>query len=138
MIMKIFAKRFFMILALGLVAAAAYYIYDAFHEKSSVERIADIIHTEDSRRLKDSLKEYLKDRDPEVRRRAAIAVGRIGGKGSAEILYPMLKDKAIDVAAAAAFAIGQTGDKDYAAKLIDAAFDVPARVGEMALTQPDD
>ena len=120
-------------MALGLIAVAAYYIYDVFHEKTSHEKIAHIIHIEDSRNLSDELLMYLEDPDPIVRARAARSIGRIGKTGSAKHLFKLVTSDVIDVAAASAFAIGQIGDKEYAGKLLDIAYDAPARVGEMSL-----
>ena len=120
-------------MVLLLIAVAAYYIYDQFREKTVTERIAEVIHIEDSRTLSDQLKTYLKDPDPKVRRRAAMAVGRIGGKGSGALLYELVTSDNIDVAATAAFALGLTDEKNYAPKLLDIAFDAPARVGQMAV-----
>lgn len=124
-------KRLFAVVVLLLLAVAAYYIYDQFRERTVSERIADVIHIEDSRVLSDALKNYLKDPDPEVRSRAAMAVGRIGGNGSGALLFDLIKSDNIDVATSAAFAIGLTGEKSYAAKLLDIGFDAPARVGQM-------
>ncbi len=109
-----------------LLAVAAYYIYDRLRERSVAERMAEIVHEEDRRVLSDKLQEYLKDPSVDVRRRAALAIGRIGGPKAAELLFNDLIDESIDFAAAAGFALGLTGQSEYASRLLDVAFDMPS------------
>ena len=116
-----------------IIMIAGYYLYDTFHEKNSSEKIAEIIHLEDQRVISSDLKAYLSDENVSVRARAALAVGRIGGKESAELLYPMITGDVIDVAEQAAFAIGLTGEHAYADNLLDIAFDAPSKVGAQAV-----
>lgn len=121
------------IIVLLLVAVAAYYIYDTFRTRTYEEKIASIIHLEDSRQFNQKLKSYLEDPDPRVRARAALSIGRIGAKGAGETLYQLITSDVDDVAVQAAFSIGLTDEKSYASKLLDIAFDAPSRVGEMAV-----
>ncbi len=120
-------------LAIFILVIIGYYLYDRFRERSINERLAELIHEEDRRTLSSKLKGYLEDSDPEVRARAALAIGRIGGKDSGPLLYEKTREDVIDVAAAAGFAIGLTGQKEYAARLLDVAFDLPSAVGAMAV-----
>ncbi|MFQ6009452.1 MAG: HEAT repeat domain-containing protein, partial [Candidatus Zixiibacteriota bacterium] len=121
------------IAVLLLAAIVIYYLYDTFRERTQTEKLAEIIHLEDKRSLSGRLKKYLKDEDPVIRARAALAVGRIGGPGSGELLYRMISDGSFDVAATAAFALGLTGDRHYATKLLDVAYDLPSAVGTKAV-----
>jgi HEAT repeat protein len=119
--------------AVVLFVLVAYYLYDALHERSVVERLAEIIHTEDERQLTDKLESYLGDDSLIVRERAVLAIGRIGHPRSGRLLMPMLEDSALGVAATAAFALGLTGDASLAAPLIAKATDLPATVAARAI-----
>jgi cyclophilin family peptidyl-prolyl cis-trans isomerase len=121
------------IIVLLLLIVVVYYIYDMVRIRTTSERLAEIIHIEDTRQLTSALKEYLGDANPVLREKAALAVGRIGAPGSAGLLYPMLGDSSFDVASTAAFAIGLTSEKDYAGKLLEVAFDLPSVVGAAAV-----
>ena len=120
-------------LVIVILLIMGYYLYDRFRDRSVAERLAEVIHEEDRRTLSGKLKGYLEDSAPEVRARAALAIGRIGGKDSGPLLFETMQDDVIDVAAAAGFAMGLTGQTEYAAKLLDVAFDLPSAVGAMAV-----
>ena len=111
-------KRLAKIVASGLLVILAliviYYLYDLLREKSNAEKLADIIHEEDRRNLSKHLLAYLDDPDEEIRARAALAIGRIGGVGTGKSLMAMIFDSSLEVASSAAFAIGLTGEKSYA------------------------
>src|SRR5690349_24843414 len=66
-----------------------------------------ITQAEDERRWDDELRALLAHRDAAVRKRAALAVGRIGDERSVSALTPLLKDSDADVRAMAAFALGE-------------------------------
>src|SRR6267378_2757739 len=67
-----------------------------------------IIRAEDQRRWDDNLKSLLSDKDPKVRKRAALAAGRIGDERAVPALIELLKgDADNDVRQMAAFAIGE-------------------------------
>src|SRR5947207_11329295 len=71
----------------------------------------DILRMEDERwTFEGKLKRYLKDPNAKVRRRAAMAAGRIRDKSTAEDLRALLSDKDKDVRGAAAFAAGLFAD----------------------------
>ncbi len=116
-----------------IVAIVGYYLWDTIHPEGPLDKQAKIIHLEDRRELSNRLKGYLDDPDPAIRRRAALAVGRIGGKGSAEPLLPLLNDTVWDVAATAAEAIGFTRQKEAAGSLLDRAQDLPPTITAKAV-----
>jgi len=66
-----------------------------------------ITQAEDERRWDGELRALLADRDAAVRKRAALAAGRIGDEGSVAALVSLLKDPDADVRAMAAFALGE-------------------------------
>ena len=67
-----------------------------------------IMRAEDERRWDDSLKKLLADSDPRVRKRAALAAGRIGNESAVPVLAEMLlTDRDNDVRQMAAFALGE-------------------------------
>ena len=117
--MKKFIKNLIIFLVIILFAVTAYYLYDNLRERTRAEKLAEIIHLEDSRVLNDKLTKYLDSPDLDLRSRAVLAVGRIADRRSPSILLNLLADTAIDVAVTAAFAMGLTGDKEsrYPAQL---------------------
>ena len=66
-----------------------------------------ITQAEDERRWDDELRALLAHRDAAVRKRAALAAGRIGDEGAVAPLVSLLKDPDADVRAMAAFALGE-------------------------------
>jgi cyclophilin family peptidyl-prolyl cis-trans isomerase/HEAT repeat protein len=66
-----------------------------------------ILKAEDERRWDADLKGLLADANPAIRKRAALAVGRIGNEESVSALADLLRDKDTDVRAMAVFAIGE-------------------------------
>lgn len=124
--MKNFFRKLAIVLIVALFAVAAYYLYDQFRERSVAERMAEIIHDEDRRVVSAEIKGYLDDPSPEVRARAAMALGRIGGEKAAELLFGMISDESIDLAGTAGLAIGLTHQPQYAGRLIDIALDLPS------------
>ena len=66
-----------------------------------------ITQAEDERRWDDELRGLLAHRDAAVRKRTALAAGRIGDEGSVTPLVSLLKDPDPDVRAMAAFALGE-------------------------------
>ena len=63
------------------------------------------------------LTKLVTDADPRVRRRAAIALGRVGLKEGVGALTPVLTDTDADVRQAAAFALGLIGDRSASTAL---------------------
>jgi HEAT repeat protein/cyclophilin family peptidyl-prolyl cis-trans isomerase len=70
----------------------------------------------------------LADPEPRVRRRAAIAVGRVGLPSAVPSLLPLLKDPEPEVRQMAAFALGLIGDRAAVVSLEGALSDTDARV----------
>ncbi|MDH3890685.1 MAG: peptidylprolyl isomerase [candidate division Zixibacteria bacterium] len=124
--MKNLLKKLAILIVVALFAAAAYYLYDQFRERSVNERMAEIVHDEDRRVVSDKLKGYLDDPSPEVRARAAMALGRIGGQKAADLLFGMISDESIDLAGTAGLAMGLTHQSQYAGRLLDVALDLPS------------
>ncbi|KAA3636132.1 MAG: hypothetical protein DWP97_03300 [Calditrichaeota bacterium] len=118
------------LLVIALFAVAAFYIYDNIRERTHEEKIAEIIHLEDSRDFSAKLISYTQDSVVSIRARAALAVGRIGAKGAGELLYRLVAEDVDDVASVAAFAIGLTGESKYTNPLADLAQTAPSRVAE--------
>ena len=131
--MKKLIKNLITFLVIILFVVTAYYLYDNFRERTQAEKIAEIIHLEDSRVSSEKLQKYLNNPDMELRARATLAVGRIADRKSPTILYNLLSDSSIDIAVTAAFAIGLTGNKESAARLLDRALDLPSAVTARAV-----
>jgi len=122
------------VIALILILVFGYFVYDTFRTRSYEEKLAEIVHFEDERNSSRTLRNYLKDDDAQVRERAALAIGRIGDKEGAKLLYELISnDASIDVASTAAFALGLTGERQYARQLLDIAYDLPGRVAAQAV-----
>jgi cyclophilin family peptidyl-prolyl cis-trans isomerase/HEAT repeat protein len=68
------------------------------------------------------------DTDPRIRRRAALAVGRVGLPEGAALIRPLLTDADPDVRQMAAFALGLLADKGSVAALTAALQDAEPRV----------
>ncbi|HEX3184858.1 MAG TPA: peptidylprolyl isomerase [Pyrinomonadaceae bacterium] len=66
-----------------------------------------IVKAEDERRWDTDLKKLLTSPNPAIRKRAALAAGRIGNEDSVSALAGLLEDANTDVRAMAAFAIGE-------------------------------
>jgi HEAT repeat protein/cyclophilin family peptidyl-prolyl cis-trans isomerase len=68
------------------------------------------------------------DPEPRIRRRAALAIGRVGLAEGAAPLLPLLTDPDVEVRQMAAFALGLLGDKSAVAALTAALQDAEPRV----------
>jgi cyclophilin family peptidyl-prolyl cis-trans isomerase/HEAT repeat protein len=127
------ARNLFIVLGVVALGFLVYYGWDIVRERSRSEKLAFIVHLEDQRKLDEQLYKLLGDDSAEIRARAAMAVGRIGGNGTAERLFPLLKDDSLSVALTAAFAIGQSGEKGVALRLAESAADLAPVAGREAL-----
>jgi cyclophilin family peptidyl-prolyl cis-trans isomerase/HEAT repeat protein len=75
-----------------------------------IEKLARLLALEDSRSVGGGeLEGFLRDSDRGVRRRAALAAGRVGAASLAPALADLLNDPEVEVRRMAAFALGLTG-----------------------------
>ena len=83
--------------------------------------LLQIIRAEDERRWDDSLRSLLSSKDPKVRKRAALAAGRIGDERAVLPLIDLLKkDTDWGVQQTAAFALGEIESAKATDALIEA------------------
>src|ERR1051325_11094580 len=81
--------------------------------------LLQIIKAEAERRWDDVLRNLLSNPNPSIRKRAALAAGRIGNEDSVTALTPLLeKDADVSVRAMAAFALGEIESETAANALI--------------------
>jgi len=81
--------------------------------------LLQIVKAEDERRWDDGLRSLLSSGNPSIRKRAALAAGRIGNEGAVNALTPLLeKDSDVSVRAMAAFALGEIESETAANALI--------------------
>jgi HEAT repeat protein/cyclophilin family peptidyl-prolyl cis-trans isomerase len=99
-----------------------------------VDKLTRITALEQERTAGSEMERYLSDSDAGVRRRAALAVGRIGGPESLSAVANLLSDRQSEVRQMAAFALGLAHDRSAIAALRAALRDpdpaVRARVAE--------
>ena len=89
------------------------------HAQVPLSTLLRITQAEDERRWDQDLRQLLTHRDAAVRRRAALAVGRIGNEDSVPALLSLLKDSDASVRAMAAFALGEVESIAAADALIE-------------------
>jgi cyclophilin family peptidyl-prolyl cis-trans isomerase len=83
--------------------------------------IVTITQAEDERRWSDELMQLLSNQSPVVRKRAALAAGRIGDEGAVKSLsYVLERDTDTSVRAMAAFALGEIESEKGAGALVSA------------------
>ncbi len=122
------------ILLLILIMAVMVFYYDIFNLKGErADKIAAIIEYEDTRTVTDRLIGFLDDSDPEIRSRAALAIGRIGDPTAVERLFKLLDDKSPEVSQMSAFAMGLSGEKQYTSRLLDYAEKAPSELLEIII-----
>lgn len=82
--------------------------------------LVQIIRAEDERRWDERLKSLLAHEDPKVRKRAALAAGRIGNEGAVPVLADMvMMDRDAAVRQMAAFALGEIESAGGAYALVE-------------------
>jgi cyclophilin family peptidyl-prolyl cis-trans isomerase/HEAT repeat protein len=96
---------------------------------SRIETLGRILELEDRRSTgQGELERLLRDRDPGIRRRAALAAGRIGDPALAPALVALMNDQEVEVRRMAAFALGLLGDRAAGDRLLAALSDSDSRV----------
>jgi HEAT repeat protein/cyclophilin family peptidyl-prolyl cis-trans isomerase len=93
-----------------------------------IEKLARILELEDSRSGADEIERLLRDPDRGVRRRAALAAGRLGDPALVPALQGLLNDQEVEVRRVAAFALGLAGDRAAGDRLTAALADSDAEV----------
>ena len=92
---------------------------------SRIEILARILVLEDSRTLGGgAVPGFMRHEDPAIRRRAAIAAGRIGDPLAAQHLVDRLRDAEVEVRRAAAMALGWLGTPESGGALLAALSDM--------------
>ncbi len=112
-IIKRFELRFIALCMILLASAAAWLLLTR-----PVHRIeGDFLEREDKRRVDDWLRERVRAPIGDTRRRACLALGRIGDPETLDLLLEATRDPSPRVRAMAAFAIGQMEDFETLARL---------------------
>jgi len=94
-----------------------------------LDKMARLVSLEDRRSLgAGELDRYLRDPDPGVRRRAALAAGRIGDASLLPSLIDLMNDNEPELRQMAAFAMGLIGDKLAVERLLPSLQDTDATV----------
>ena len=93
-----------------------------------IEKLARILELEDSRSGADEIDRLLRDPDRGVRRRAALAAGRLADPSLVPPLADLLNDQEVEVRRVAAFALGLVGDRAAVDRLTAALADSDAEV----------
>jgi cyclophilin family peptidyl-prolyl cis-trans isomerase len=86
-------------------------------EPARISKLARILLVED-KRTPGELERYLRDPDRGVRRRAALAAGRIGDPTAVPTLIELMNDSEAEVRQMSAFAMGLIGDKLAVERLV--------------------
>lgn len=116
-------------MALGFLLLPLTLLLAAPAPATRIEKLGRVLALEDLRSLGGrELVGYLGDPDRSVRRRAALAAGRIGDPAALEALQGQLDDVEPEVRQMAAFALGLIGDPAAGARLEAALEDPDARV----------
>jgi cyclophilin family peptidyl-prolyl cis-trans isomerase len=93
-----------------------------------IEKLARILELEDSRSGANEIEGLLRDPDRGVRRRAALAAGRLAVPALVPALQGLLNDQEVEVRRMAAFALGLAGDRAAVDRLTAALADTDAEV----------
>ena len=113
-----------LVLALLLLAPA-----DAGRADSRIDKMARILSLEDRRTLGGGeMERYLRDTDRGVRRRAALAAGRIADPAAVPTLVELMNDGEAEIRQMTAFALGLIGDKSAVERLVPSLKDSDATV----------
>lgn len=137
---KMVSTRFLAPFAVLLLSACATTGGGGASASGEVETLARLLMAEDRLEYDEALLRatVAPGVDPELRRRAAMAAGRIGDKRATPLLTGLLADADTGVVASAAFALGDLGDTTAVPALVplvsvDRVATAPTVVGEAAL-----
>ncbi len=104
-------------------------------DEAVVNAIAAVLRAEDSRSFDAALRDAIRHPDPMVRRRAALAIGRIGDPAGTPLLLELLNDPSASVQQDAVFALGLLGDPSAFDRLRTLV--VQAAAGEQGVLQAE-
>jgi HEAT repeat protein/cyclophilin family peptidyl-prolyl cis-trans isomerase len=94
-----------------------------------IEKLARLVELEDARSTGGGdLERLLRDPDPGVRRRAALAAGRVADPALVPLLVELMNDQEVEVRRMAAFALGLAGDRGAVDRLLAALADADGGV----------
>ncbi|MGI8670071.1 MAG: HEAT repeat domain-containing protein, partial [Aridibacter sp.] len=79
----------------------------ADYKNAPMEQLLQIVKAEDELRYDKILEDLMKDKNPSVRKRAALAAGRIGDEKAIPFLATVLEKDSDDIRQTAAFALGE-------------------------------
>ncbi len=97
--------------------------------EARIDKMARILALEDQRSLGGGeLERYLRDSDRGVRRRAALAAGRVGDAALVPTLVDLMNDGEAEIRQMAAFAMGLIGDRSAVERLVPSLKDSDATV----------
>lgn len=117
MSIRLFSRRRLIVLTFCLCASASFTLVSG---QVPAAISAEILQFEDQRFFSDRLIQLLRDNNPDVRRRAALAAGRIGDADANAALFQLLENEKIEsVREMAAFAIGEIESAAAAGQLIE-------------------
>ncbi len=121
--------------ASSLLVAVALTIALFPQDEAVVNAVAAVLRAEDSRSFDTALRDAIRHPDPIVRRRAALAIGRIGDPVGTPLLLELLNDPSVSVQRDAVFALGLLGDPSAFDRL--RALVVQAAPGEQGVLQAE-
>ncbi len=114
---KFWIASLVLIIILGVIAVLYFDLLNLKYKKEAA--IAAIISDEDHRRTSDRLLLSLSDPDPDIRKYAALAIGRSGDMAVVDRLFNVVHDTSEAAAETAIFAIGLSGEKSFAVRLMN-------------------
>ena len=99
-----------------------------------IDKMAEVLSLEDRRTLgSGALERHLRDPDRSLRRRGALAAGRIGDPAAVPPLLELMNDPEVEVRQMTAFALGLIGDRTAVERLVAALGDSEAVVRARSL-----